>query len=68
MVGTVEQCCHRNLELDRQPVGTGGEALGVMALVVLKITVDGAVPHFMFCAMYYSPANLCGRVSYTIVL
>ena len=54
--------------MDRQPVGAGGEALGVMALVVLKITVDGAVPHFMFCAMYYSPANLCGRVSYTIVL
>lgn len=43
---TFEQYCYRNLELDRQPVGAGGEVLGVMALVVLKINIDGASTQF----------------------
>lgn len=31
----------RNVELDRQPVGASGEALGVMAVVVLRNTIEG---------------------------
>ena len=38
---TVEQYKQRNLDLDRQPIGASGEALGVMAVVMLKITIGG---------------------------
>ena len=38
---TVEQYEQRNLELDRQPVGASGEALGVTAVVVLKLVIEG---------------------------
>ena len=38
---TMEQYQQRNLKLDRQPVGASGEALGVMAAVVLKVTIEG---------------------------
>ena len=38
---TTEQYQQRNLELDRQPVGASGETLGVMAAVVLKVTIEG---------------------------
>ena len=52
---TVDQYCHCNLELDRQPVGAGGEALGVMALVVFKITIDGAsTPFYVPCYVLQS--------------
>ena len=37
----MEQYQQRNLELDRQPVGASGEALGVMAVMVLKLTIEG---------------------------
>ena len=43
------------MELDRQPVGAAGEALGVMALVVLKITIDGAsTPFYVPCYVLQS--------------
>ena len=37
----MEQYQQRNLELDRQPVGASGEALGVMGVMVLKLTIEG---------------------------
>ena len=37
----MEQYQQRNLELDRQPVGVSGEALGVMGVMVLKLTIEG---------------------------
>ena len=43
--------------MERQPVGSGGhgEALGVMALVVLKITIDGAsTPFYVPCYVIQS--------------
>ena len=43
---TMEQYQQRNLELDRQPVGASGEALGVRAVVVLKITIEGTSTTF----------------------
>ena len=43
------------MELDRQPVGAGGEALGVMVLVMLKITIDGAsTPFYVACYVLQS--------------
>ena len=47
---TMEQYQLRNLELDRQPVGASGEALGVMAAVVLKIIIEGTNTTSMLCA------------------
>ena len=51
----IEQYRDRNLELDRQPVGASGEALGVMVIVVLKITVEGAKsPFYVPCYVLQS--------------
>ena len=36
---TMEKYQQQNLQLDRQPVGASGEALGVMAVVVLKLAL-----------------------------
>ena len=38
---TVDQYQQRNLDLGRQPIEATGEALGVMAVVMLKITIGG---------------------------
>ena len=37
----MEQYQQQNLELDRQLVGASGEALGVIAVVVLKLAIEG---------------------------
>ena len=39
---TQEQYQTRNLMLDRQPIGANGTELGVVALVTLKVSVEGA--------------------------
>ena len=38
---TKKQYQTRNLELDRQPIGANGTELGVMALVKLRMSVEG---------------------------
>ena len=38
---TKEQCEQRNMSLDSQPVGASGDTLGVMAVVMLKINIEG---------------------------
>ena len=38
---TIEQCSQRNLKLDGQPLGAGGESLGAIGVVSLQVTVEG---------------------------
>ena len=59
---TVEQYQLWNLELDQQPVGASGEALGVVAVVVLRITIEGTDATFDV-PMYYSQVSHCGKVT-----
>lgn len=42
-----EQYQQRNLDLDSQPIGASGEALGVVAAVMLRITVEGNSKTFL---------------------
>ena len=59
----VDQYQQRNLELDRQPIGASGEALEVMAVVMLKITVGGAKRSFTVPCYVLSLINFCGMES-----
>ena len=78
---SASQCEARNLRMDGQPIGAGGEALGAVAVVALDVAVERLRRHNRFNAMPWNPpsqfelqncalilgTNALGRLGFNII-